>query len=146
MNFEIALLKSFGIQAGATLRGVREGLRPRAADIDNALAGRTAPAPAEYVKAIMTARQKLAPLVDHGSSVELVRTPFPKAAGWRFTSNAGMALTAINVSDEPGNVKFPNTGGAWEDGVSGDVLTAQNNTLTVPVPAHRLRLLSAGAG
>jgi hypothetical protein len=129
-----------------TLRGVLEGLRPRAAAIDNTLAGRKAPAAAEYVKALLTARQKLAPLVDHGSSVELVRTPFPEAAGWRFTSNKGMALTAINVSDAPRVVNFPNTSGTWQDGVSGDVLAAQNKTLTVPVPAHRVQLLSAGTG
>lgn len=128
-----------------TLRGVLEGLRPRAAAIDNALAGRKAGAAAEYVKVLLTARQKLAPLIDHGSSVQLVRTPFPKAAGWRFTSHKGMALTAINVSDAPHVVEFPNTSGTWEDGVSGDVLAAQNSTLTVPVPAHRVRLLSAGS-
>jgi hypothetical protein len=127
-----------------TLRGVLEGLRPRAAAIDNTLAGRKAPAAAEYVKALLTARQKLAPFVDHDSSVELVRTPFPEAAGWRFTSNKGMALTAINVSDAPRVVNFPNTSETWKDCVSGDVLAAQNNTLTVPVPAHRVRLLSAG--
>ncbi len=129
-----------------TLRGVLEGLRPRAAAIDDTLAGRKAPAAAEYVKALLTARQKLAPFIDHGSSVELVRTPFSKAAGWRFTSNRGMALTAINVSDEPRDVSFPNTSGTWEDGVSGDVLAAQKNTLTVPVPAHGVRLLRAGTG
>jgi hypothetical protein len=69
--------------------------------------------------------------------------PFPEAAGWRFTSNKGIALTAVNVSDAPRVVNFPNTNGTWKDGVSGDVLAAQNNTLPVPVPAHRVRLLSA---
>jgi len=128
----------------ATLRGVLEGLRPRAAAIDNTLAGKKAPAPAEYVKALLTARQTLAPFVDHGSSVELVRTSFPEAAGWRFTSNNGMALTAVNVSDAIRVVTFPNAGGTWKDGVSGDVLDAQNNTLTVAVPPHRVRLLSTG--
>jgi hypothetical protein len=127
-----------------TLHGVLMGLRPRAAAIDTALAGKQAPAPADYVKALLTARQTLAPFVDHGSSVELVRTPFPEAAGWRFTSTNGMALTAVNVSDAPLVVSFPSAGGTWKDGVSGDVLTAQNNTLAVSVPAHRVRLLSAG--
>jgi len=127
-----------------TFRKVLEGLRPRAAAIDNTFAGRKAPAPTEYVKALLTARQKLAPIIDHGSSVELVHTPFPKAAGWRYTSNKGMALTAVNVSDAARVVDFPNTGGSWKDGVSGDVLAAQNNKLAVPVPAHRVRLLSAG--
>jgi hypothetical protein len=125
-----------------TLRGVFEGLHPRAAAIDTALAGRKAPAAAEYVKALLTARQKLAPFVDHGSSVELVRTPSPKTAGWRFTSSQGMALTAVNVSDEPREVNFPKTRGTWKDGVSGDVFAAQNDTLRVGVPAHRVRLLS----
>jgi hypothetical protein len=124
-----------------TLRGVLEGLRPRAAAVDNALAGTKAPAPAEYVKALLTARQELAPFVDHGSSVELVRTPSPQAAGWRFTGNKGTALTAVSVSDAQRVVNFPNTSGTWKDRVSGDVLAAQNNTLTVPVPAHRVRLL-----
>ncbi len=126
-----------------SLRGVFEGLRPRAAAIDSALAGRKAPAAAEYVKALLTARQKLAPLIDHGSSVELVRTPSPKTAGWRFTSNKGLALTAVNVSDEPRAVDFPNTRGTWKDGVSGEAFVAQNDTLRVGVPAHRVRLLSA---
>ena len=102
-----------------------------------------APAPAEYVKALLTARQTLAPFVDYGGSVELVRTSFPDAAGWRFTSSKGMALTAVNVSDTPRVVNFENTSGAWKDGVSGDVLAAQNNALTVPVSPHRVRLLSA---
>jgi len=128
----------------ATLRGVLEGLRPRAADIDRTLAGKEAPSAANYVKALMTARHKLAAVIDHGGSVELVRTQFPKAAGWRFTSNKGMALTAVNVADVPRAVEFPKTSGTWKDAVSGDVLTAQNNTLRVPVPAHRVRLLSSG--
>jgi hypothetical protein len=79
--------------------------------------------------------------IDHGSSVELVRTVFPKAAGWRFISNRGMALTAVNVADVRRAVEFPNTGGTWEDGVSGGVFASHDNTLTVPVPAHRVRLL-----
>jgi len=127
-----------------SLRGVLEGLRPRAAAIDNTLAARKAPGPTEYVKALLAARQKLAPFVDHGSSVELVRTTFSEVAGWRFTSNKGMAFTVINVSGAPGVVNFPNTNGTWKDGVSGDVLVAQNNTLTVPVSGHRVRLLSPG--
>jgi hypothetical protein len=128
---------------GETLRGVLEGLRPRAAAIDTALAGRKAPAPAEYVKALLTARQTLAPFVDYGGSVESVPTSFPDAAGWRFTSSKGMALTAVNVSDTPRVVNFENASGAWKDGVSGDVLAAQNSALAVPVPPHRVRLLSA---
>jgi hypothetical protein len=75
--------------------------------------------------------------------VQLVRTPFPKTAGWRFTSSRGMGLTAVNVSDEPRAIDFPDTRGAWKDGVSGEAFAAQNNTLRVSVPAHRVRLLSA---
>jgi hypothetical protein len=56
-----------------------------------------------------------------------------------------MALTAVNVSDERRDVDFTNTRGTWKDGVTGDVFTAQNNALSVPGPAHRARLLSAGA-
>ena len=127
-----------------TLRRALEGLRPRAAAIDQALAGRKAPSPADYVKALLTARAKLAPFIDHGSSVELVRTPFPKAVGWRYTSNGGMALTAVSVADVRRDVTFPSTRGTWEDAVTGDVFTARDNTLTVPVPAHRIRLLHSG--
>jgi hypothetical protein len=83
-------------------------------------------------------------MIDHGSSVELVRTPSPKVAGWRFTTNKGEVLTAVNVSDERREVTFPNTRGTWEDGVTGSVWAAQNNTLSVQVPAHRVGLLSAG--
>ncbi|HLW80350.1 MAG TPA: hypothetical protein VKU44_12210, partial [Terriglobia bacterium] len=128
-----------------TLGAVLDGLRPRASAIDTALAGKQGPGPADYVKALLTARQKLAPFLDFGSSVELVRAPVPAAAGWRFTSTKGMALTAVNVSDAPRVVTFPNAKGTWVDGVSGDVLAAQNNTLAVQVPPHRVRLLSPGA-
>jgi hypothetical protein len=127
------------------LRAVLEGLRPRAAAIDTALAGKKAPAATDYVKALLTARQKAAPFIDHGSTVESVRTALPDAAGWRFTSSKGMALTAVNVSDTARAVTFPNTSGTWTDGVSGEVVAAQRNTLTVQVPAHRARLLTAGA-
>lgn len=129
-----------------TLHTVLEGLRPRAATIDNALAGKQPPAATKYVQALLTARQKLAPIIDYGSSVELVRTQFPKAAGWRFANHRGVALTAVNVADERHPVTFQNTSGNWEDGVTGDVFSPQNNMLTVPVPPHRVRLLSARNG
>lgn len=64
--------------------------------------------------------------------------------GWRFTSGKGMALTAVSVADVAREVRFPNTSGAWIDGVSGEEFAAKENTLAVPVPAHRVRLLSAG--
>ena len=124
-----------------TLHAALEGLRPRAAAIDEALAGKQAPSPAGYVKALLTARQELAPFIDHGSSVELVRTPFPRVAGWRFTSNQGAALTAVSVADAPRDVSFPNTPGTWKDALSGEVFTARNKTLMVSVPPHRVRLL-----
>jgi len=127
-----------------SLQGVLEELRARAAAIDEAFAGKKAPAPADYVKALLTARAKLAPLIDHGSSVALVRSPFPKAVGWRFTSNQGMALTAVSVADVRRDVTFPSTRGAWKDAVTGDVFTARDDTLTVPVPAHQVRLLHSG--
>jgi hypothetical protein len=127
-----------------TLGRVFEGLRPRAAMIDASLAGRKAPSPAEYVKALLSAREKLAPYIDYRSSVELVRTQFPKAVGWRFTSNKGPALTAVSVADVRREVLFPNTRGTWEDAVTGAVFTARDNTLTVPVPPHRVRLLHSG--
>jgi len=129
--------------SGEILRGVFEELRTRAAAIDNALAGKTAPSPAEYVKALNVGRAKLAPIIDHGSAVELVRTPFPRVVGWRFTSNKGMALTAVSVAEGPREISFPNTRGAWKDGFDGEVFTAQNNTLTLRVPPHRVRLLYA---
>lgn len=130
----------------ATLRAAIEELRPRAAAIDQTLAGRKVPAAADYIKPLLKAREKLAPLIDYGSSVELVRTPAPRAAGWRFTSDKGRALTAINVADERRDVTFANTSGRWEDAVTGEALAAQNNTLTIPVAAHRVRFLSAATG
>jgi hypothetical protein len=123
-------------------RHVLEGLRPRTAAIDEAFVGRKAPAPADYVRRLLTARAKLAPLIDHGSSVELLRTPFPRAVGWRFASNRGVALSAVNVADVRRDVTFPAARGNWEDAVTGDLLTAHGDTLTVPVAAHRVRLLS----
>jgi hypothetical protein len=124
-----------------TLHAALEGLRPRAAAIDEALAGKQAPSPAGYVKALLAARQELAPFIDHGSSVELVRTAFPRVAGWRFTSSRGTALTAVSVADIPRDVSFPNTPGTWKDALSGEVFTARNRTLTVRIPPHRVRLL-----
>ena len=125
----------------ARLRGVLEGLQPRAAAIDQALGGKTAPAPVDYVKALLTGRGKLAPLIDDGSSVELVRTQFPRTCGWRFTGNRGTALTAVNVADGSRSVSFTNAAGTWEDAVTGETFTAANKSLVVPVPAHRARLL-----
>ena len=125
---------------------VLESIRPRAQAIDQALAGKNPPAPAEYIKKLMTARTKLAPIIDHGSTVELVRTQFPRVIGWRFTSNNGMALTAVSVAEHPRQISFPNTSGTWTDHVRGDVFTAEGNTLTVHVPAHSIRLLSTAGG
>ena len=126
-----------------TLRGALEGLRPRAEAMDAAIGGRTAPSPAEYVKALLQARGKLAPIIDHGSSVELVRTPLPGAVGWRFTSQRGMALTAVSVADVPSEVRFPGVSGPWLDAVRGDKFASKDGTLEVPVPAHGVRLLHA---
>jgi hypothetical protein len=125
------------------LREVFQGLRPRVAAIDDALAGKKAPAPADYVKALMTARAKLAPFIDYGSSVESVGTPFPKAVAWRFSSKRGTALTAVSVADLPRDVNFPSVSGTWEDAVGGEVFSSHDNTLTVPVPPHRVRMLHA---
>jgi hypothetical protein len=124
-----------------TFRAALERLRPRASAIDEAFAGKQAPSPAEYVKSLLTARERVAPIIDHDSSVDMVRTPFPRAVGWRFTSRRGTALSAVNVAEVPRHVSFPNTTGTWKDGVTGDVFAAQNNTLTVVIPAHRVRLL-----
>jgi hypothetical protein len=123
------------------LRAALEAQRPRAAAIDQALAGQAAPSPVAYVKALLSARAALAPIIDHGSTVESVRTPFVKAAGWRFSSSRGTALTAVNVADDARDVAFTNAAGAWQDEVAGETFTAQGGTLTVPVPAHRVRLL-----
>jgi hypothetical protein len=128
----------------AALRGALEGLRPRAEAIDTAMGGKKAPGPTDYVKALLTARAKLAPIIDHGSSVELVRSPFPRAVGWRFTSNRGVALTAVSLAEVPREVTFPNTSGTWIDGVTGERFTAQGNTLAIRVPPHRVRLLTTG--
>lgn len=99
--------------------------------------------PADYVKALLQARSKLAPIIDHGSSVELVRAPLAEAVGWRFTSERGMALTAVSVADAPAEVRFPGVRGTWRDAVHGNGFTAEGDTLVVPVPAHGVRLLHA---
>ncbi len=131
----------------ASLHATLEGLRPRAQAIDQALYGRTAPAPAQYLKTLLKARAQLAPILDHGSSVELVRTAFPRVVGWRFTGARGTVLTAVSVAEGPREVRFPNASGAWVDAVTGDRFTARENTLALPVPAHRVRLLHpAGSG
>jgi hypothetical protein len=128
------------------LQEVMEGLRPRAAAIDNAFAGQRPPSIADYVKEIITAREKLAPFIDYGSSVELVRTPFPREVGWRFTSEKGMALTAVSVANAPREVTFSNTRGTWKDHVNGETFTARDDTLAVTVPPHRVRLLTIELG
>jgi hypothetical protein len=128
-----------------TLEGVLQGLRPRAKVIDETLAGKQAPAPAEYVKALLTARGKLAPFIDHGSSVELVRTAFPKVAGYRFSASPGTALTAVSVADVPRDISFADITGTWKDAVTGEAFTARKNELTLRVPPHRARLLHPNA-
>jgi Domain of unknown function (DUF6259) len=129
-----------------TLEGVLQGLRPRAKAIDEALAGKKAPAPAEYVKALLTARAKLAPFIDHQSSVELMRTPFPKVAGYRYSASRGTALTAVSVADVPREIRFADITGTWKDAVTGETFTARKNELTLPIPPHRARLLHASEG
>jgi hypothetical protein len=124
-----------------TLRATLARLRPRAAAIDAALAGREAPAPAAYLKDLLTARRRLAPFIDHGGTVAAVNSRPPRAAGWRFTSPRGMALSAVNVADAPCHFVFPNAAGTWVDEVKGEKFAAQGTTLTVAVPAHGLRLL-----
>lgn len=72
-----------------------------------------------------------------------VHSNFPRVAAWRFTGTNGMALTAVSVADGPRPIVFPNAPGSWRDGVKGEVFTAQGNMLTVPVPAHGIRLMHA---
>lgn len=124
-----------------SLEAALERLQPRAVSIDAALAGKTAPGPAEYVKTLLTARGQLAAVIDHDATVEQVRSPFPKAGGWRFTRDRATVLTAVNVADGSRDVTFPNAAGTWQDSVTGESFTARNGTLTIPVPAHRARLL-----
>jgi hypothetical protein len=130
-------------------RDFLEELRPRAAAIDSAFDRRQAPAATAYLKALLTARGSLARLIDHGSSEEQVsprQNPAashvpPSAAAWRFTGANGIALTTVNVADEPCQVAFPNVSGTWRDAVAGEEFVARGGTLTVSVPAHRARLL-----
>jgi len=129
---------------GKRLRQTLEGLRPRAAAIDAAFAGRRPTAPAAYIKTLLTARRTLARFIDHGSSVARVNSGSAHAAAWRFTGANGMALTAVNVADVPCRVAFPNAAGIWTDGVSGDEFRAQGSKLTVSVSAHGIRLLHSG--
>ena len=126
-----------------TFRGVLQGLRPRAAAIDEALGGKKPPSPDEYVKALLTARAQLAPFIDHGSVIEQIRTPFPKVVGWRFTASRGAALTAVSVADAPREIVFPDAAGTWKDAVSGETLSGRGGQLTVRVPPPRARLLHA---
>ncbi len=123
-----------------------DSLRPRAGAIDKAFDGRPAPPLADYVKALLTARRSLAPVIDYGSSVEMVRASCRGAVGWRFANKRGTALTAVNVGDETCRVAFKDTAGTWKDGVKGDVFNARDNTLTVSVPAHSVRLMRAETG
>ncbi|MGA2256732.1 MAG: hypothetical protein ABSG53_18950 [Thermoguttaceae bacterium] len=118
-----------------------DSLRLRAGAIDKAFDGRPASPPADYVKALLTARRSLAQVIDYDSSVEMVRASYPQAVGWRFTNKIGMALTAVNVGDKTCHVAFKDTAGTWKDGVKGDVFTARDNTPTVSVQAHSVRLM-----
>jgi hypothetical protein len=134
------------INSPEAVRHLLEGLRPRAAAIDAALAGRAAPSPASYIKTLLTARRSMGRLIDHGSSMEQVNSGSAQAAAWRFTGANGTALTAANVADEPGHVVFPNAAGTWRDAVSCEEFTARGGKLSVSVPAHRVRLLAVAAG
>jgi hypothetical protein len=120
------------------------GLRPTAAAIDAALAGQEPPAATAYLKTLLSARRSIARLIDFGSAVRAIHSDFPRVAAWRFTGANGVALTAANVAEAPRPIVFPNAPGTWYDAVSGQAFTAQGNRLTVPVPAHGIRLLYAG--
>ncbi len=80
-----------------------DSLRRRAAAIDKALDGHPAPAPADYLSALLTARRSLAPVIDYDSSVEMVRASCPQAVGWRFRNSRG---TAVNVGEMACHVAF----------------------------------------
>jgi hypothetical protein len=75
--------------------------------------------------------------------VAAVPSAFPRVAGWRFSGAKGTALTAVSVAEVPRQILFPQAPGAWRDGVSGDILTAQGNVLTVTVRPHSVRLMQA---
>jgi hypothetical protein len=129
---------------GASLRQALEALRQRCAALDASLAGTTAPPPTAYLKAVLKARQAVARVIDDGSSVAVVNSGSPTAAAWRFANAKGIALTAVNVADTPHTVAFANAPGVWRDGVSGEDFAARSASLTVPVPAHGLRMLHKG--
>ena len=93
-------------------------------------------------QAIIDGPSELAPLIDHGSSVELVRTPFPARPAGGLQATGVWRFCAISVADVRRDVTFPDARGTWEDAVTGEALTANGDTLTVPVPGHRVRLLS----
>ena len=98
------------------------------------------------MKALLAGRATLAKIIDHGSSVSRVDSGSPRlVAAWRFTSAHGTALTCVNVADEPHTVAFPGTSGTWKDVVKEEPFTASGNTLHMPVPAHRVRLLRSEA-
>jgi hypothetical protein len=141
---------AFPLAMGGEAPGVfLEGLRPRAGALDSTFNGKSAPPATGYLKTLLTARSELSKIIDHGSSVGQVsprQNPAaahgaPSAGAWRFTGANGIALTAVNVADEPCQIAFQNVPGTWRDAVTGDECTARGGTLTVMVPAHRARLL-----
>lgn len=129
------------IKQPAAQQKLLEGLRPRAVCIDTALAGRTAPSAANYLKTLLAGRRRVARILDHGSTVTPVSSGSPQAAAWRFNSANGVALSAVNVADAPHLITFPAAAGKWTDAVTGVEFVAKGSTLTVSVPAHRVRLL-----
>jgi len=127
----------------SSFRRTLEELRPRAAAMDTAFAGRPAFAATAYLKALLTARAGIAKFIDYDSSVEAMPSNFPRVAGWRFTGPAGTALTAVSVAEVPRQIVFSNSPGNWRDGVTGEIFSARGDALAVTVPAHGVRLMHA---
>lgn len=123
------------------MRKMIANMQTQATAIDDALMGKTLPSAAAYLKTLLSARRALAKVIDYGSSVTRVDAACAKVIGWSFNTRTGTALTAVSVDDAPQQITFSGAAGGWQDQITNERFFATGATLTVPIPAHRVRLL-----
>lgn len=118
-----AALEAIIAQGSALREAVEAGPRPLA--------------PTERVRALVTARRTLAPMLD-GSVLSVLPSPSATAAGYRHEGPRGTAVMWVNAGIEPVDIELPR-GTRWREHIYGEDSGGGHTSL----PAHDLRCYSA---
>jgi hypothetical protein len=132
-----------------SLKRLLKRVREKAREVDEALEGHSRaslPAPAAHVRQLAGARRPLSPIIDEGGEMEVLETDSDTTAAYRFTSQAGTALTVVNVGNDAKTVTLAVEEGisGFTEEVTGDRVECDDGRLTVDCPPHSVRLLRSG--